>query len=158
MVEACLYPPHGYRGWNPLGAAKYGAIDAVSYYQNSSEAILRFIMLEHVDAYRELDEILQIPGLDGVILGPCDFSGSLGRMLDINHPEEIAMLDDAIQKIRQAGLIPGIALGCRVGGDIYRHWLKAGAQMFSVGQDMDLLYAAVEHKLNELQAVAQETL
>ena len=83
MMEACLYPPYGTRGWNPLGAALYGAVDGKTYYSESRDAALRFIMLEHIDAYRELDEILQIPGLDGIILGPCDFSGSMGKMLDI---------------------------------------------------------------------------
>lgn len=158
MVEACLYPPHGCRGWNPLGAARYGKINAVSYYQNGSDSILRFIMLEHVDAYRELDEILQIPGLDGVILGPCDFSGSLGRMLDNSHPEQVAILDDAVRKVCKAGLIAGIALGCRLGGEAYQHWLKAGVRLFSVGQDMDLIYYMVEQKLSELQTAAQEIL
>ena len=156
MVESCLYPPNGYRGWNPLGAAGYGAVNAMSYYQNSTDAALRFIMLEHVDAYRELDEILLIPGLDGVILGPCDFSGSIGRMLDIDHPEEVSMLEDAVRKIRDSGKIAGIALGCRVGGEVYRRWLKAGVQLFSVGQDMDLIYTAVQQKLEELSSAATD--
>jgi len=156
MVEACLYPPDGTRGWNPLGAAHYGAVNGKAYYQQSKDAVLRFIMLEHIDAYRELDEILQIPGLDGIILGPCDFSGSMGRMLDLNAPEVVEVLEDAIRKTRAAGLIAGIALGCRIGGEAYRRWLKAGAQLFSVGQDMDLVYAAVQDKLAELK-MAEET-
>lgn len=51
-----------------------------------------------------LDEILQIPWLDGIMIGPCDFSGSMGRLLDIGHPEQNALLDEAIQKCNAAGL------------------------------------------------------
>ena len=154
-ISACLYPPDGIRGWNPLGAALYGAVDAKAYYETSKDRLLRFIMLEHIDAYRELDEILAIPGLDGVILGPCDYSGSMGKMLDIDNPEEVEQLEIAVQKCRQAGVIPGIALGCRIGGETYARWLRAGVQLFSVGQDMDLIYVAVQGKLAELQQIRE---
>lgn len=157
MVESCLYPPDGTRGWNPLGAAKYGLLDGHTYVAGHKESVLRIIMLEHIDAYRELDEILQIPWLDGIMIGPCDFSGSMGRLLDINHPEQNVLLDKAIQKCRAAGLIAGVALGCLTEQASYERWLSAGIQMLSVGQDMDFIFTSVQRKLSELRKVHDMT-
>lgn len=153
MVEACLYPPDGTRGWNPLGAAQYGKLDGATYVSQHKDRVLRMIMLEHIDAYKELDEILQIPGLDGIMIGPCDFSGSMGRLLDINHPEQSAILDDAIARCKAAGKFAGVALGCLTVAASYERWLRAGIQMFSVGQDMDFIYTSVSAKLRELREV-----
>ena len=152
MISACLYPPDGIRGWNPLGIAGYGTIGTDVFYRESSSSVLKFIMLEHMSAYKELDQILQVQGLDGVILGPCDFSGSVNRMLDIDAPEVVQPLEDAVRKCNQAGLIAGIALGCRIGSQAYERWIKAGVRLFSVGQDMDLIYTATQGKLKELRA------
>jgi len=150
MVESCLYPPHGTRGWNPLGAAQYGKTGGQAYVNGYKDSVLRIIMLEHIDACRELDEILQIPWLDGIMIGPCDFSGSMGRLLDIQNPEQNALLDEAIQKCHDAGLFAGVALGCMTEQASYDRWLKAGVQMFSVGQDMDFIFTSVQRKLAEL--------
>ena len=43
-------------------------------------------MMEHVDAVAQIDSILALPGLDGVMIGPGDLSGSLGTLLDMSNP------------------------------------------------------------------------
>lgn len=150
IIEACLYPPKGFRGYNPYAASDYGSIRETAYCANAQNTTLRIIMLEHVDAYRDLDAILAIEELDGLMLGPSDFSGSLNKLLQRNDPEVTAMLLDTVQRARAAGKFVGIALGCNTPAEKFRYWKDMGVRMFSFGQDVDFLYAAIAAKKQEL--------
>ena len=57
-VEACAYPPKGIRGWNPIRAAEYGLRDGHWYKDNADNLIWKVIMLEHIDAVDDIDDIL----------------------------------------------------------------------------------------------------
>ena len=150
-MESCLYPPDGIRGYNPLGAARYGMIDGPTYCKASLTSIIRMIMLEHIDAYRDLDNILNVPGLDGVILGPSDLSGSMGKMLQTTDPEVVSILEDITVRCRKAGVFVGIALNSALGADIYVPWMRLGVQLFSVGQDIDFLHLMAMRKVEDIR-------
>lgn len=150
IIGSCLYPPKGFRGFNPYAASDYGAITEEDYCANAYSSTLRIIMLEHVDAYRELDDILSIEGLDGLMLGPSDFSGSLNRLLQRSDQEVTDMLLDTVHRARAAGKFVGIALGCNTPSERFLFWKEAGVRMFSFGQDVDFLYAAIRAKLQEI--------
>lgn len=154
-VEACSYPPAGIRGWNPLRAAKYGAVDGRWYRDHAQDLFLRFVMLEHIDAYRDLDAILAVPGLDGIMIGPSDLSGSMGKLLETNAPDVQTVLDDIVLRCNRAGMPVGVALGCGVGPDVYRQWLGRGIQMISIGQDVNLLVQAMQINLAQLRQAQQ---
>lgn len=150
-MEACAYPPNGIRGWNPLRAAKYGVVDGRWYRDHADELLFRMIMLEHIDAYNDLDEILKVPGLDGIMIGPSDLSASMGKLLETNDADVQAILDDIVLRCNKAGMPVGVALGCGVGENVYRPWLKRGIQMISIGQDMNLLVQAMQMNLKQLE-------
>lgn len=147
IIASCLYPPEGFRGFNPLGAANYGAVSQADYCANSKNSTLRIIMMEHIDAYRQLDEILAIPGLDGVMIGPSDLSGSMGKLLQRDDPEVAAIIEDTVKKCRAAGKFVGTALGCTVDPEAFVRWQKVGIRMFSAGQELDFLYSSVSRHL-----------
>ena len=150
-VKSCMYPPDGIRGYNPLGAIGYGAMDTEEYCKTSKNSILKIIMLEHIDAYNDLDKILQVPHLDGIILGPSDLSGSMGKMLKTNDPEVQKVLKDIVERCAKTNVFCGIALNCNVGADAYVPWLKAGVKFFSLGQDVDFLGAMARKKVNDIK-------
>jgi 4-hydroxy-2-oxoheptanedioate aldolase len=99
--------------------------------------VLAFVMLEDVGALRELDQILAIPGLDGVVIGPADLSASLGRIGEIAHPEVQAAIDWIIARTRASGKILGVG-----GGDdpeAARAWFARGVQWMQIGGDFGFL-------------------
>ena len=55
------------------------------------------VQIEHIDAVRNLDEIIAVEGVDGCIIGPYDLSGSLGIAGQFDHPDML----DAISKIEE---------------------------------------------------------
>lgn len=77
-AQAIRYPPKGKRGVGLARAQKYGfGFDA---YKNSYLKKINLIaQIEHIDAVNNLEEILNVDGIDGTFIGPYDLSGSLGK-------------------------------------------------------------------------------
>ena len=63
FVQACQYPPKGYRSFGPIRASIYGGED---YAKHANQEILKLAMIETKEALEKLDEILDTPNLDGV--------------------------------------------------------------------------------------------
>ena len=150
-VAACRYPPRGIRGWNPIRAAKYGVVEGGWYKDHADELILRMVMMEDIAAARCIDDILRIEGLDAVMLGPSDLSGSMGRLTDIYDGEVQAVIRDVVKKCRAAGKYVGVALGCGAPPELYRYWIDMGVQMVSFGQDANLIVQAVQSNIRNIR-------
>lgn len=90
-VEAVQYPPVGRRGVGLARAQKYGA-DFDGYKKWNARESVVIVQVEHIRAVENLTAILQVPGVDGFIIGPYDLSGSLGAPGQFDHPEVIAAL------------------------------------------------------------------
>ena len=142
-MDACLYPPSGKRGFGPRRACQYGAQDLFDYIQESQDQLCRFIQLEHVDAIQDLDNILQVSGVDGMIVGPCDLSGSIGHLNEIFHPEVLRLIDIAIDKCKKANMPIGVAVGANSEEDI-RFWFHRGFQFISAGSDISAIVSTAK--------------
>ena len=77
-VEAVKYPPEGKRGVGLARAQSYG-FGFDQYRDTTSKEIKLIVQIEHINAIKELDAILQTDGVDGTFIGPYDLSGSLGK-------------------------------------------------------------------------------
>jgi 4-hydroxy-2-oxoheptanedioate aldolase len=75
LVQACKYPPRGYRSFGPARASLYGGAD---YWQHADAELLVIPMIETTEALKNLDAILAVAGIDAVYVGPADLSLSLG--------------------------------------------------------------------------------
>lgn len=106
-VANCKYPPLGKRGWGPRRGMRYGATSFDEYYHNSESDSLVIIQIEHIDAVRNLDAILKVPGIDSICVGPADLSGSMGKLCQMNDPELNRVIDEVAAKTKKAGLLLG---------------------------------------------------
>jgi 4-hydroxy-2-oxoheptanedioate aldolase len=74
-VLACRYPPQGQRSWGPtraqLRVETYGA-------QSANAQVLCVVQIETTEAVDNLDEIMRVPGVDAILVGPSDLAISLG--------------------------------------------------------------------------------
>jgi len=74
-VGACRYPPAGHRSWGPTRNALYkGHLTPAEI----DETVLCAVMIETVAALEQLDEILQVEGIDAVFVGAVDLAISMG--------------------------------------------------------------------------------
>ena len=76
FVQACMYPPDGYRSFGPIRGLIYGGSD---YSKHSNDELLKLAMIETKESLENLDEIMSVSGLDGIYIGPSDLSLALGE-------------------------------------------------------------------------------
>jgi 4-hydroxy-2-oxoheptanedioate aldolase len=107
FVGACRYHPHGYRSLGPTRARLYGGAD---YEQHANDEILTFAMVETGRAVENIDQIVGVPGLNGVYIGPGDLSLSLGlrKRLDNDEPAFLGALDTILATCARHGVVAGI--------------------------------------------------
>ena len=153
-VAACRYPSSGRRGCGVRRGAAYGKMPFDEYMQRSGSEPLVIIQIEHIDAVAELDEILAIPELDCICIGPADFSGSMGK---VNHPEapEIAeKIDEIARKVKAAGKYLGTATGCDP--ETLAVWKKRQVDWICLGSDWGAMVTAWRQNLQSSLKILQE--
>jgi 2-dehydro-3-deoxyglucarate aldolase len=108
-VRAVKYPPNGSRSIGLARAQGYGASfdDYFDWQQDNSIVV---VQIEHIDAVRNLPEILSVPGVDAYITGPYDLSGSLGMPGRFDAPEFL----DAMARIEDVAKKYGIPGGAHI--------------------------------------------
>ena len=108
VVSAAKYGPVGTRGTNRfVRSACYGAMPGSEYFAKAQETVV-IIQAEGKKAVENLDEILDVPGVDVLFIGPYDLSSSLGHVGEVNHPDVIACIQGIIDKANAKG----VKLGC----------------------------------------------
>ena len=65
FVQACMYPPEGYRSFGPIRGLLYGGSD---YGDHANNEILKLAMIETKEALDNLDKIMSTPNLDGIYI------------------------------------------------------------------------------------------
>ncbi len=76
-VNYAKYPPVGKRGVGLYRATGYGTTFE-AYKKWVDEELVIIAQIEHIDAVKNIDEIITTEGIDGTIIGPYDLSGSMG--------------------------------------------------------------------------------
>jgi 4-hydroxy-2-oxoheptanedioate aldolase len=107
LVQACKYPPRGYRSWGPVRASLYMGMD---YGDHANEDVIVMPMIETAEALKNLDDILSVPGVDAVYVGPSDLSLALGLKprLDQTDAPVVEAQQAIVQACKKHGVIAGI--------------------------------------------------
>ncbi len=87
FVSACRYPPQGTRGFGPRRPTNYGRFGGEEYLSHANRELFVVAQIETVSALDEIDEIVAIEGLDSLVVGPYDLSGSMGMLGQVHHPQ-----------------------------------------------------------------------
>jgi 2-keto-3-deoxy-L-rhamnonate aldolase RhmA len=106
----------------------------------ANESVITIAQIEQIEAVRNLDEILAVPGLTSIVIGAGDLSGSMGHMAETNHPDVLRAIDTIITKARQAQVFVGIGSG--EDPDELIKWVDKGVQWLQMGSDYSLMLRA----------------
>jgi 2-keto-3-deoxy-L-rhamnonate aldolase RhmA len=143
-VRAAKYPPEGIRGIaGSHRAGGYGR-HAAEYWKRANEEILVVIQIETATAVAEIEDIVKIPGIDVLFIGPADLSTSLGYLGNPGAPAVQA----AMERVEVAAKSQGIALG-----NITRSWdqarelYKRGYQFLTLCSETALLVQGAQEVL-----------
>lgn len=154
-VRACLYPPAGIRGFGPRQAIRFGATSLEEYLAKAREQTLRLIQIEQIEAVRNLEEILSVEGISGVIIGPCDLASSMGKIGHTLDEEVQSTIDYICEKAHEKGVKVGVSLGYTSPEEEAR-WKKRGVNMISQVSEVDFIYQGARRLLEEMKAAYLE--
>lgn len=85
-IESAHYPIKGTRGAGLARAQGYG--DNFNKYKQFVDAgVFIVAQIEHIDAVKNLNSILEVDGLDAIIIGPYDLSASMGKAGDLDNAD-----------------------------------------------------------------------
>ena len=150
FIQACQYPPNGYRSFGPIRASIYGGND---YAENADQEILKLAMIETKEALEKLEEILDTPNLDGIYIGPADLSLAVGEEPGFDKPENTKAFKE-ILRILEAAKKRNLLTGLHNGTPEYaQKMLDKGFNLVTVGSDSRYIGIGAKSDLEKLKGI-----
>ncbi|MBP1155840.1 MULTISPECIES: aldolase/citrate lyase family protein [unclassified Paenibacillus] len=151
VVNAAKFSPIGERGMfvGPRSSG-YGSMDAAAYTNWSNQEVMVAVQIESAQAIENLEEIMNVPGIDMVLSGRGDLANSLKVTGQRNHP----LVLEAEQKIFSIAQSKGIAVSVNLDPtDVnfaasVEEWREKGAQAITFGHDLTLIRKTFEQMVN----------
>jgi 4-hydroxy-2-oxoheptanedioate aldolase len=138
LVAACKYYPRGYRSWGPVRASIYAGSDHTP--TSANDTLLVIPMIETAQAVKNIDDILSVPGIDAVYVGPADLSITLGCTAKLDQTE--APVVEAQKVIVQACKRHKVAAGIHCGVASYAlKMIEIGYQFVTLASDSRMMAA-----------------
>ncbi|GAB4527308.1 MAG: HpcH/HpaI aldolase/citrate lyase family protein [Roseibium sp.] len=152
FARAVKYPPVGDRSWSPFRAAMLNGQSLEDYRQSANERTISLAMIETQDAIDALDEILSVPELDGVFVGPSDLSLSLsnGAGVDPNGSATAKVCGEIAERAVKAGKLAGIFC---MNADKVKEAIGQGFCLITLGIDRSFVGDAIDKTRREIEAL-----
>lgn len=148
VVKWSRYAPLGARGVGLARAHGYG-MSFQDYVESANDQVAVVVQAEHKEAVENIEAIVQVEGVDAVLLGPYDLSASLGKMGQIDATEVI----EAIEHITQTCLKANMPLGYfGVTAEAVKPYIDKGYTLIVSGVDTLLLGTAARKLLANLRS------
>jgi 2-keto-3-deoxy-L-rhamnonate aldolase RhmA len=146
-VEACLYPPDGQRSVGLSRAHDYG-MSFRDYVNAANNELTIVLQVEHAQGVQNIESIVSVPGVDAILVGPFDLSGSLNLLGQITHPR----VQEAIEEVRRACQAARVPLGIfTVDVPSARSWIDKGFSLIALNTDASFLWKSTKAALAEVR-------
>ena len=140
VVDAALYAPQGNRSIGGYSHAANFDTDAATYYAKANEQILVVVMIEHIRGVENADEILSVPGIDAVFIGPNDLHNSMGLKPVFDSDDKRFV--DAVAHILKTAKANGVAAGIHVvDAAAAQRRIAEGFQFIAVASEAGMMLA-----------------
>ena len=144
------FPPEGVRGYGlqptHVGYEAVGMPDIIAH---SNANTMVALQIETKTAIERIDELLSVPKIDAVMIGPADLSISLGVAGQFEHPTLVA----AIEKIRDACIRHGIAPGIHMRSlKLVQYWRDHGMLFLSCNSEIGFMLEKATETVAALKA------
>jgi 4-hydroxy-2-oxoheptanedioate aldolase len=146
-VYYARFAPVGGRGACPGVRANRLGMGDRSYYENANRDVAVIALIEGAEGMQNFDEIIRVPGLDAIYIGPVDLSVSLGLQGDVYHPRVIEAMERLIGKAKAQGHIVGTY--CTEIDDA-KKWIARGVDFIDYSTDTTLFMEKCQEVVNAL--------
>ncbi len=109
-VQYARYPPLGQRGISPSWPILAGE-DWNNVIKTANEETVLVLQVESQEAYDNLDDIKQVPGIDVLLVGPLDLSASVGTITNTGSKEVQDIMKAVPERLEGTGIAAGTTLG-----------------------------------------------
>ena len=155
MVGATKYRPlKGERLSRVLNGTETLEPELINYLDKYNEGSMCLINIESIAAVKNLSSLLDVPGLDAVIIGPHDLSINMGLPEQYDHPEYEQVVRTIIHQTRKKG----VAAGIHFPGNPERQikWMKEGVNIVMHSSDMALFNQKLNEDIAKIKEAAGE--
>lgn len=150
-MSAIRYAPDGERSFGPTRAV---LVEGDDYFDYAADQISLIPMIETVEAMGNIDDILSVPGVEAIYVGPNDLSISLGLKPNTNDPRLDEAMVEIVAGCRRHGVVPGV----HASAALCAKRLEQGFGMVTVSADVVALRAHVRQDLATARGTAAETI
>jgi 2-keto-3-deoxy-L-rhamnonate aldolase RhmA len=135
IVSFAKYPPQGVRGVGRVRAQGYG-FDFANYMDVANDETVVVVQCEHIAAVETIESIAAVEGVDAVLVGPYDLSGSMNLLGQVEHPDVLA----AITRVAEVCTRIGRALAIFTAQpEKMKPFIAQGYTLLAVGVDVAAL-------------------
>ncbi|CDY74892.1 2,4-dihydroxyhept-2-ene-1,7-dioic acid aldolase (EC 4.1.2.n4) [Caballeronia glathei] len=152
LVAATHYPPLGTRSFGPVRALLYGGAD---YPTQANDTVVVFAMIETREALDNLEEIVSVPGLDAIYIGPSDLSLALGckPTFDDVDPPVAEAIEHILARAKAHGVVAGIHNGTP---EKALERIAMGFQFVTISSDARLMAAGAQQIMAKMNAAPKK--
>jgi 2-keto-3-deoxy-L-rhamnonate aldolase RhmA len=148
-VNAVKYPPYGNRGIGLSRAQKYG-YDIEKYSKWNQENSIVIIQVEHIEAVDNFEDIMNVEGVDGFIIGLYDLSGSLNCIGDFDNPKVKKSLEKVFSLSKKNKYLIGQHVVKTDQKEIIGK-VKKGVKLIGFGTDFLFLGESCRKSINQIK-------
>lgn len=150
VIRSAKFHPYGDRGvCRFVRAAGYSSTERKDYFVRANETEI-IIQIEGKEGLDNFDDILEIPLVDILFIGPYDLSQSIGVPGEIDHPEVVAaireMVGKALAKNKYIGLFADTIENAR-------KWRDLGVHYISYSVDIGIYLSSCEQIVKEIRGM-----
>jgi 4-hydroxy-2-oxoheptanedioate aldolase len=155
IVKYAKYSPLGNRGMDIYSrAARFGYKEKSMHFKQSNDDSLLAVQIEGSEGVGNLEEILGVPGIDVIYIGPYDLSQSLGVPGQISHPLVVEKIEMISQMARDANRATGIYVDDITTAESY---FRLGVRFFTVSVDIRIFAGACDDMVAKMRRIGVTT-
>ena len=131
------FPPLGVRGFGlTMPHLEYENISMADAITHINANVLVVFQIETKTALERIEELLSVPNIDAVMIGPADLSLSLGVPGQFDHPLMIEAMDRIRESCDRHGIAPGLHLRSL---PLVKKWRDRGMRFLSCNSEVGFL-------------------
>ena len=153
FVSYCYYPPMGQRSFGPMRAQ---LVHGPDYFSNANKNVLSFAMIETQQAVDNLDDILSVPNLTGVYIGPADMSSSYGLKpkFDVKEDPVYSNIKLIAKKANEYGKIAGIHNGTT---QYAKEMIDIGFKLVTISSDFRSMSTHAQSVIDDMKEKTKDS-
>ena len=147
-VSYSRFSPDGERGLcRFVRAAEFSNIPKETYVQEANSKSALILQIEGKEGVDNIEEIIKVPGIDVIFVGPYDLSQSLGLIGQIWHEKVTEAITGVIRICNEANIHVGVFTDTPEG---VKHWKDLGVKYINYRTDVELILSNIKSHVQEI--------